>query len=47
MFRTAASYDDLINIEKYAETVTSYIAKYTKVVTVIKTLLHVEMKSHG
>lgn len=37
VFRTAASYDDLINIEKYAETVTSYIAKYTEVVTVIKT----------
>lgn len=37
VFRTAASYDDLINIEKYAEIVTSYIAKYTKVVTVIKT----------
>ncbi|XP_055487592.1 uncharacterized protein LOC129694857 [Leucoraja erinacea] len=37
VFRTAASYDDLFNIEEYAETVTSYIAKCTEDVTIMKT----------
>ncbi|XP_072923421.1 uncharacterized protein [Hemitrygon akajei] len=37
IFKTAASYDDHIDIEEYAEAVISYIAKCTEDVTVIKT----------
>ena len=37
IFRRATSYDLHIDIEEYAEAVTSYIAKCTEDVTIIKT----------
>ena len=45
MFKTAASQEDQIDIEEYAEVVTSYTAKCTNNVTVIKTFTgHVNRK---